>query len=461
MDLPKNFERWTPAAQEKFLNEVRAAATSTWRPFYCAKIKCDGMPHGEWNFPHGRWDQHPPSGDWLVWAIAGGRGSGKTRSGAEWSNRMSKVAPRMALIAPTTAAARDTLIEGESGILATSPPGERPTWEPSKHKLTWPNGATAHTFSGEEPDRLRGPQHHAAWLDEPAHIPLIETVWSNLLFGLRLGKSPRICVTTTPLPTPWMKTLIADPGTKHIVVSTYANIKNLPPHFAKQILARYEGTRLGRQEIHGEILADVDGALWQYEYFDGQRVLGDAPEMDRIVVAIDPAGTNRKKSDETGIVIVGARGEDFYVLGDWSGKYSPKGWAERAMTAYREFEADAIVAETNYGGDMVRSTLENVDEFPRIVEVTSRRGKVIRADPIVALYEKDRVHHVGTTLGDLEDQLVSWVPGHDSPDRLDALVHGLTDLAKVTAPSSIATPRGLNQSNVLPFTNLGRQRPAM
>jgi len=711
MDVPAKFHQWTPAAQEKFLNELRAAGTSTWKPFYCPKVKCDGKPHGTWNFPHARWDQHPPSGDWLTWAVAGGRGSGKTRSGSEWTNRIIKVAPRIALIAPTSSDARDTLIEGESGILATAPPGERPTWEPSKRKLTFTNGAVAHTFSGEEPDRLRGPQHHCfvagtpiqtptgqkpveslkigdmvetrvgprrirdarsreawvisrmvagrlltgtpdhliwtetrgwvplssvhaadrfvtwtgerttragstpttkagstgvtdgcgsrrmapcllasrsitstatkettgsttsspslllstvsstvmslgnasaptagksgapqarggrasassanvnaseshsvrrinaderlagastveassrlaldnsahrgasthgawrtvynievedqpeyfangvlvhncAWLDEPAHIDAIETVWSNLLFGLRLGQHPRICVTTTPLPTKWMKALIADPTTKHIVVSTYANIHNLPPHFAKQILARYEGTRLGRQEIHGEILADVEGALWSYEYFDDHRV-DDAPyPLDRIVVAVDPAGTNRKKSDETGIVIVGVLGADFYVLADWSGKYSPKGWAERVMTAYREFEADAVVVETNYGGDMVRSTLESVDESPRIVEVNSRRGKVIRADPIVALYEKERVHHIGKALGDLEDQLVSWVPGNDSPDRLDALVHGITDLAKVVAPSTISTPANLGQA-ALPFDRMGQRQPGL
>lgn len=460
MDVPAKFHQWTPAAQEKFLTELRAAGTSAWKPFYCPKVKCDGKPHGTWNFPHGRWDQHPPPGDWLTWAVAGGRGSGKTRSGSEWTNRIIKVAPRIALIAPTSADARDTLIEGESGILATAPPGERPTWEPSKRKLTFTNGAVAHTFSGEEPDRLRGPQHHAAWLDEPAHIDAIDTVWSNLLFGLRLGKHPRICVTTTPLPTKWMKALIADPTTKHIVVSTYANIHNLPPHFAAQILARYEGTRLGRQEIHGEILADVEGALWSYEYFDDYRV-EDAPyPLDRIVVAVDPAGTNRKKSDETGIVIVGVLGADFYVLADWSGKYSPKGWAERVMTAYREFEADAVVVETNYGGDMVRSTLESVDESPRIVEVNSRRGKVIRADPVVALYEKERVHHVGKALGDLEDQLVSWVPGNDSPDRLDALVHGITDLAKVTAPSTISTPSNLGR-DALPFDRLGQRQPGL
>lgn len=442
---PEQWKRWTPAAQEKALAALREANSRPWRPFYCPKVLCNGKPHGEWAFPHARWDQHPPKGDWLTWLMRGGRGSGKTRTGSEWTHRRTKISPRIALIAPTTAAARDVLVEGESGILATAPPGEMPEWEPSKHKLTFKNGATAYTYSGEEPDRLRGPQHHDAWLDEPAHIALISAVWSNLLFGMRLGNKPRICCTTTPVPTKWMKELIADDSTVSVAVSTYANIDNLAPIFAEQVLRRFEGTRLGRQEIHGELLADVEGALWQYEFFDGEDLRADiAPHrLDRIVVGVDPAGTNRKKSDETGIVVVGVKDEEFYVLADWSGKFSPKGWADRVMTAYREFSADAIVVETNYGGDMVRSTLENVDEFPRIVEVNSRRGKVIRADPIVALYERGLVHHATAGLGDLEDQLVSWVPGNDSPDRLDALVHAMHNLARTVEPSTISEPGDL------------------
>jgi phage terminase large subunit-like protein len=435
------WRRWTPAAQEQALAAVREIETRPWKPFYCPKVLCDGKPHGQWNFPHARWDQHPPKGDWLTWLLRGGRGSGKTRTGSEWTHRRTKVSPRIALLAPNVARARDTLVEGESGILATAPPGQMPQWEPSKHKLTFANGAQAFTYSMEEPDSLRGPQHFDAWVDEPAHAPLIEQVWNMLLFGMRLGRRPRICATTTPVPTAWMKNLIADPSTVSVAVSTYANIDNLAPVFADQILRKYEGTRLGRQEIHGEILADVDGALWQYEYFDGEELRFETPPaLDRIVVAVDPAGTNRKKSDETGIVVIGATGEDYYVLADWSGKYSPKGWAERTMTAYREFSADAVVVETNYGGDMVRNTLENVDQWPRIEEVVSRRGKVIRADPIVALYERGLVHHSKTGLGDLEDQLVSWVPGNDSPDRLDALVHGLTNLARTFEPSSVSSP---------------------
>jgi phage terminase large subunit-like protein len=277
-------------------------------------------------------------------------------------------------------------------------------------------------------------------------MALIEEVWSNLLFGLRLGRQPRICCTTTPLPSQWIKDLVKSSDTISVVASTYTNLHNLAPQFAQVILSRYEGTRKGRQEIHGEILADVEGALWKYDMLHnllGVDPLDLVPHMERIVVAIDPAGTQRKKSDETGIVVIGVLNEHYYVLHDASGKYSPAGWATRAVQLVDAYSADYLVVETNYGGDMVRTTLESVDENPRIEEVNSRRGKVIRADPIVALYEKGRVHHVGANLGELEDQLVGWVPGTDSPDRLDALVHGITDLARTVDPASVASPSEL------------------
>jgi phage terminase large subunit-like protein len=439
------WKRWTPAAQEKARDALREAVSSTWRPFYCPRPHCDGKPHDAWDFRHGRWDQHPPPGDWLVWLVRGGRGSGKTRTGAEWTRRRTKVSPRIGLIAPTGPDGRDIMVEGESGILAISPPDDRPSWEPSKKKLTWRNGAVAHVFSGEEPERLRGPQHYDLWIDEPAHMPLIEEVWSNALFSLRLpGRDgrPRICATTTPRPSQWMKDVKDDPATVSVVVSTYANIDNLAPTFAQHILSRYEGTRKGRQEIHGEILADVDGALWTWEMIEDNRVTQAPAHLDRIEVGIDPAGSTGRSADETGIIVAGSAGEDFYILSDRSGRLSPTGWADRATMALEEFGGDCLVPEKNYGGDMVRSTLENSDNTARIVPVTSRRGKVIRADPIVALYEKGRVHHVGHHT-DLEDQLVSWVPGRDSPDRLDALVHVVTHLAKTASPAAISDPRHL------------------
>lgn len=436
---PDLWRRWTPTAQEKARDQLRIALGSEWKPFYCTRPNCDGHPHDVWAFKHARADQHPPRGNWLTWLVRGGRGSGKTRTGSEWTHRRKNVSPRIALVAATGPDGRDIIVEGESGILATAPPDDRPDWEPSKKQLTWRNGAIAHVFSAEEPDRLRGPQHYDAWLDEPAHYPLVDEVWSNLLLGLRLGASPRICATTTPRPTPWMKQLVTSPDTVSVVVSTYANLDNLAPTFAEHILTRFEGTRKGRQEIHGEILADVEGALWQWEDIDDNRVDEWPDNYDRVVVAVDPAGSSGKRSDETGIVVVGAKDQHFYVLADYSGKYSPTGWADRATGALETFSGDIIVAEKNYGGDMVKSTLTNSDQSSRIQLVNSRRGKVIRADPIVALYEKGRVHHVGL-MQDLEDQLISWVPGQDSPDRLDALVHGITALAKVVAPAAIATP---------------------
>jgi phage terminase large subunit-like protein len=435
---PDVWRQWTPSAQEKARDALRVAMNSDWKPFYCPRPGCDGHPHDVWDFKHARADQHPPKGSWLTWAVRGGRGSGKTRTGSEWTQRRKNVSPRIALVAPTGPDGRDIIVEGESGILATSPPDDRPEWEPSKKQLTWRNGAVAHVFSAEEPDRLRGPQHYDAWLDEPAHYPLIDEVWANLLLGLRLGTSPRICATTTPIPSKWMKDLVTAADTVSVVVSTYANLDNLAPTFAEHILTRFEGTRKGRQEIHGEILADVEGALWQWEDIDDNRVQ-TAPEMDRIVVGIDPAGSTGRKADETGIVVVGVKGQDFYVLADGSGKFSPTGWADRSVGLLEAHAGDCLVPEKNYGGDMVRSTLESTGTKARITPVTSRRGKVIRADPIVALYEKGRVHHVGV-LGDLEDQLISWVPGNDSPDRLDALVHAVTSLAKVASPSAIAVP---------------------
>jgi phage terminase large subunit-like protein len=446
------WRHWTPAAQEKAVEALRQRASQNWRPFYCPVLTCDGKPHDNWTWRHARADQRPPLGDdWLTWLVRGGRGGGKTRTGAEWTNRIIKVAPRFALIAPTGPDARDIMVEGESGILATAKPENRPTWEPSKRKLTWPNGAVGHTFSGEEPDRLRGPQHHAAWVDEPAHIPLIEEVWSNLLFGLRLGKRPRICATTTPVPSKWMKELVKEPDTISVVASTYANIDNLAPQFAATILKRYEGTRKGRQEIYGEILADVDGALWTWEDIENHRVtLDECPtEFDRIVVGIDPAGSTGKKSDETGIIVVGHKGEHYYVMADGSGKYSPQGWADRSVGLLETYAADALVPERNYGGDMVKTTLQAADKTARIEQVTSRRGKAIRADPVVALYERGLVHHVGEKLGDLEDQLLGWVPGTESPDRLDALVHAITAIAKVVAPTDVADRKALRNNPTL------------
>jgi phage terminase large subunit-like protein len=438
-----DYKRWSPAAQAEALERLRIAQTANWRQFYCKRDGCDGQPHDEWVWNHARSDQHPPRDlDWLVWLMMSGRGAGKTRSGSEWTHRVTEKVGRIALVAPTGPDGRDTMVEGESGILTIARPDRRPTWEPSKKRLTWPNGAIATVFSAEEPDRLRGPEHGAAWCDEAAFYPLINDVWDNLLFGLRIGTRPRIVVTTTPKPKPWLKALVKEPTTRLVRVSTYANLGNLSPVFAERVITKYEGTRLGRQELHAELLEDVEGALWTYDMVNEDRI-AEAPELERACVAIDPAGSSKDSADETGIVVVGKRGPDYYVLADLSGHYSPNGWAQAAMHAYEQFDCDFIVGETNYGGEMVENTLRNSGFQFRFKKVHAKKAKRLRAEPIVGLYEQHKVHHVGE-YPSLESEMTEWVPDvSDSPNRLDAMVYGVTYLAEGALPSSISSPTRL------------------
>ena len=273
-----------------------------------------------WTWNHARADQHPPGDtEWLTWLLLSGRGSGKTRAGAEYTHRMSKVSARMALVGATGPDARDIMIEGESGLITIAPPGMRPHYEPSKRRLTWPNGSIATVFSAEEPDRLRGPEHAYAWVDEPAHFALVQEVWDNLMFGLRIGRRPRVVATSTPKPRPWVKELVKDTSTRVARASTYDNLDNLAPAFAERVIKRYAGTRLGRQELHGEILEDVEGALWTWEMIEPDRV-AIAPQFQRVVVSVDPAGGAKRANDETGIVVVGRAGEHLYVLADYTGR---------------------------------------------------------------------------------------------------------------------------------------------
>lgn len=339
-------------------------------------------------------------------------------------------------MARTASDVRDVIVEGESGILAIHAPGERPLWNPSRRRLEWPNGAIATTYSADEPDQLRGPQHDAAWCDELAAWRYPDA-WNQLRFGLRLGESPRVVVTTTPRPTKIVRDLLADPSTAITRGRTYDNRANLAAAFFDAILRQYEGTRLGRQEIAGEVLDDAPGALWRRDAIDATRVV-KAPDLRRVVVAIDPAVTSSDASDETGIVVAGvdARG-DGYVLDDLTGRYKPHEWAAVAVNAYRRHNADRIVAEVNNGGEMVEHTVRTVDRSVAYKSVHASRGKAIRAEPVAALYEQGRVHHVGS-LASLEDQLCGWDPGADarSPDRLDALVWALTELM-VGAPTPV------------------------
>jgi phage terminase large subunit-like protein len=380
-------------------------------------------------------NQKPPPGDWRVWLLLAGRGFGKTRSGAEYVRREVNEhgARHIALVAPTALDARAVMVEGESGLLSISPPAERPHYEPSLHRLVWRNGAVATLYSADEPNRLRGPQHDLAWCDELAawRYP---AAWDMLLMGLRLGDDPRVVVTTTPRPIKLIRDLVADPNVAVTHGRTLDNADHLAPAFLAQIVKRYQGTRLGRQELDAEILDDAPGALWTHAMIDAARVAAPPAELVRIVVAIDPAASSRDSADETGIIVAGrSAGGHGYVLADSSGHYPPAEWARAAVKAYRTHRADRIVAEVNNGGEMVAMTLRIVDPDVPFRAVHAAHGKAARAEPVAALYEQGRIHHVGA-LPALEDQMCAFSADFDrvvarySPDRVDALVWALTEL---------------------------------
>jgi predicted phage terminase large subunit-like protein len=388
----------------------------------------------DWEGFWARPNQLSPAGLWRVWMLLAGRGFGKTRCGAEWIRLQVKAGRgRMALVAPTAADARDVMVEGESGILAIHPNHERPLYEPSKRRLTWPCGAVATTYSADEPERLRGPQHDAAWCDEIGAWRYGEDAWNMLMLGLRLGNDLQVVVTTTPRPTKLIRELVKDPTCVLTRGSSYENRANLAPAFFDQIVRRYEGTRLGRQELNAELLEDTPGALWSHGIIDAAR-LPAAPILTRVVVAIDPAVTSGEESDETGIVVAGkdAHGHG-YVLADISGRYQPTEWARLAITAYRRYRADRIVAERNNGGDMVEATIRMVDPNVAFTAVHASRGKVVRAEPVAALYEQGRVHHIGV-FPQLEDQMANFTTDFDraaagySPDRVDSLTWAFSEL---------------------------------
>jgi predicted phage terminase large subunit-like protein len=376
-------------------------------------------------------EQLPPTGDWRGWLLMAGRGSGKTRAGVEWVLDPDILLPddRIALIAPTTADVRDVVVEGESGILACAPPWNRPDYEPSKRRLTWKNGAMATTYSADEPDRLRGPQHTRAWCDEIAAWRYGPETWSNLMFGLRLGDDPKWVATTTPKPVRLVRELLDQKNVVLTKMTTYDNAANLAPAFMDEIIGKYEGTRLGRQELMAELLEDVPGALWTRTQIDELRVK-EEPDMVRIVVAVDPAVTSGEEADLTGIIVAG-RGTDGqgYVLEDLTCRKSPDAWAQDVVAAYHRWKADRVVAEVNNGGDLVETILRTVSGNVSYKAVHASRGKRVRAEPIAALYEQGKVHHVGT-FPDLEDQMTMYVPDQydGSPDRVDAMVWAFTEL---------------------------------
>lgn len=384
----------------------------------------------DWQF-WARPDQLPPKAAWQVWLILAGRGWGKTRTGAEAViEAVKNGAKRIALVGATSADTRDVMVEGESGIIACSRPDFMPEYEPSKRRLTWPNGAIATTYSGEEPNRLRGPQHDFAWADEPAAWKYPET-WDMLMFGLRLGEDPRCVATTTPRPTKLIREIKDGDGTVLTRGTTYDNKANLAPTFFSKIITKYEGTRLGRQELNGEILEDNPGALWKRAVIDNLRVK-EAPVLIRIVVGVDPAVTSNPDSDETGIVVAGKAADGHcYVLGDYSVQGTPLEWATASIRAYQTHKADKIIGEANNGGDLVEVNIRTVDTFAAYGKVHASRGKHTRAEPISSLYEQGKVHHVGSFV-QLEDQMCEWAPdtGEKSPDRMDALVWALTELTQ-------------------------------
>lgn len=396
-----------------------------------------------WALPH----QLPPEGDWKSWVIMGGRGAGKTRAGSEWVRAQVEGAGprdpgqsrRVALVAETYDQGREVMVMGDSGILACSPPDRRPVWEATRRRLVWPNGATATIYSAQEPEALRGPQFDAAWADELAKWKKGAEAWDMLQFALRLGANPQQVVTTTPRNVGVLKAILRNPSTVITHAPTEANRAYLAESFLAEVQARYAGTRLGRQELEGVLLEDVEGALWTTAMLEGCRA-ANLPRLDRVVVAVDPAVTSGAGSDECGIVVVGAvtRGEPgewrAYVLEDATvSGASPAEWARAAIAAADRHGADRIVAEVNQGGDLVGQVLRQVDPLAPYRPVRAARGKALRAEPVAALYEQGRVKHLQTAdLGALEDQMcrmaVQGYQGRGSPDRLDALVWALTAL---------------------------------
>lgn len=400
-----------------------------------------------WRGAWARENQIWPPGDWRYWLLLAGRGFGKTRTGAEGIREMVAAGyRRLHLVAPTAADARDVMVQGESGLLSVFPPYQRPLYEPSKRLVTFHTGAVAYTFSADEPERLRGPQCDGGWCDElaawrrPTDRPdAVPEAWEQFLFGLRLGNDPRAIITTTPKPIKIIRDLIGDPHCIITRASSYENRANLAPAFFDSIIRKYEGTRLGRQELLAEVLEDIPGALWTQSMIDSARVdLSQVPPLIRVVVAIDPAVTANEDSDETGMGAAGldARGH-VYVLQDCSRRATVNQWATAACRLFCKWDCDRIVAEVNNGGDLVEHAIHTVHGGVPFRAVRASRGKVVRAEPVSALYEQGRVHHVRQVtredqdqMAGLEAQMCAWVPGvtAKSPDRMDWLVWAITDL---------------------------------
>jgi phage terminase large subunit-like protein len=400
-----------------------------------------------WLFEHWAIPGHqlPPDGDWSTWVILGGRGAGKTRAGSEWIGslvvgagpRDPGLRSRVALLGETIDQAREVMVFGESGILACSPPDRRPEWQATRKRLVWPNGAVAQVFSASDPESLRGPQFDCAWCDELAKWRKGEAAWDMLRFGLRLGAHPQALVTTTPRGGALLRAILAEAGTVTTRAPTSANKMHLARSFLETVTRAYEGTRLGRQELDGEMILDEEGALWTWASLEAARTPFNAA-LDRVVVAVDPPVTTGAEADECGIVVAGVslagapqswRAE---VIRDASLKgASPQAWAERAVEMFHAHGADRLVAEVNQGGDLVASLIRGIDPMIPFRGVRASRGKAARAEPVAALYEQGRVVH-RSVFRELEAQMTAMTvrgyAGKGSPDRVDALVWAITDL---------------------------------
>ncbi len=386
----------------------------------CAEIYYDWS---RWARPK----QLPPPGDWVTWLLMGGRGAGKTRAGAEWVRGLAAGGGGpIALVGETITEAIAVMVEGPSGLLAVTPVAERPKL--SGAMLHWPNGVEGQVLGAADPERFRGPQFAAAWCDEIGKWPNAEAAWDMLQFGLRLGDRPQQMATTTPRPTKLLKRLLADPATVVTRMTTEENRKHLAQRFLSAVVARYQGTVLGRQELEGELIEDLSGALWTRGMFRPD----DGAERTRIVVAVDPPATSTASSDGCGIVVAARTKADAVVLADLTLKpAAPLAWASRAVKAFEDFGADCIVAETNQGGEMVKAVLAQIDPTVPVRMVHATRGKWVRAEPVAALYAQGKVRHAAG-LRALEDEMCAFgvdgrSDGH-SPDRVDALVWAVTEL---------------------------------
>jgi phage terminase large subunit-like protein len=425
---------WTDKSLRNLISSLKLAEAKRIYKKLLEEPQAEEPVHYKWT-DRARLEQLPPADDeWIVWLLLAGRGFGKTRTGAETVRALieSKAARRVALIGPTAADVRNVMVEGQSGLLSVCPLGaDGPVYEPSNRRILWPNGAVAMCYSADEPQRLRGPQHDFAWADELAAWRYPQQAWDMLMFGLRLGRRPRAVVTTTPKPIRLLRDLVAAPTTRVTRGSTFANQNNLAATFLTAIVGKYEGTRLGRQELHAELLEQADGALWSRAMIEAARIpAGTQPQMRRQVIAIDPAVTTGDHADETGIVVAGLGIDGLaYVLRDVSGRFSPNEWAQRAVNIFAEIGADRIVAETNNGGEMIALTLRTINPNIAFRAVTASKAKQARAEPVAALYEQGKVRHAGGFAA-LEDQMCNWEPGSgaSSPDRIDALVWALTEL---------------------------------